>query len=1011
MGSTGSHFRVLQDFDLDYAPVRITQYESRRTGMRVAVATQEGPKVFGYFTLATEIHDDSGSPHTLEHLCFMGSRSYQFKGILDKLATRAYSNTNAWTATDHTAYTLDTAGWEGFAQILPVYLEHVILPTLTDAGCYTEVHHVDGTGNDAGVVYSEMQALQNTQSMLMQLESQRCIYPEGNGFRYETGGMVDKLRVLSADRIREFHREMYQPKNLCLVLVGHVNHQELLRILDDFEESILEEVPPIGAPFKRPWIDSVPTEPIAETVIKRVDFPEEDESTGEIQIDFLGPDCNDGVQNAAIRILLMYLTESSVSVLENTMTEKEQLCSAVYYTVSTRPDLGITFNLASVKTSKLEDVERRFFEVLKETSSKELDMAYLHECINRSKRQQIYNCETSSEFLSTDLIEDHLFGDRSGSDLRHLKDFAELDAIEAWTDKQWRDFMRKWISEAKHVSILGVPSKALSKTVKEEESARVAAQKKALGESGLKDLAERLAKAKAENDKPVPDSVLGQFPVPGTSSIRFIHTTTARAGLARRPNETANEIQKRIDADDKGDPLFLHFEHISSQFVRIKLWINAGAIPTELKPLLSLYVTNFFATPIVRDGQKVDFEQVVMELEKDTVDFGIRWGPSGSELFQIHFEVEPEKYQTAVGWIRTMLNDAVFDEERLQASLAKLLADIPEEKRGGSPMSSSIQTMIEYTRDSSIRACDTLVKSKYLKRIRTMLRKDPKSVIEQLQQVSNVLHQPANYRAYVAADLTKLTHPVSTWSPLLEGADTSKPLRPLEDVKKMLSEAGSKPGKNAVIVSLPTIDSAFAVFSTRGPDSFDHPDLPAVMVAEAYLGAVEGPLWVAVRGSGLAYSAWFSKSISSGRLEYRLYRAAECYSAFVATKEQVDGLASGKIPFNKFALEGAISSIVQGFADDQPTAAQAASVSFRDQVIRGISKDWNDMMLKKVRAVEPEQVREMLAKYFVKAFNPDRANLVITCASIMEEVSRCAMIIMMKNTLTHFFLVSDGEVH
>lgn len=47
-----------------------------------------------------------------------GSRSYKYKGVLDKLATRAYSNTNAWTATDHTAYTLDTAGWEGFAQIV-----------------------------------------------------------------------------------------------------------------------------------------------------------------------------------------------------------------------------------------------------------------------------------------------------------------------------------------------------------------------------------------------------------------------------------------------------------------------------------------------------------------------------------------------------------------------------------------------------------------------------------------------------------------------------------------------------------------------------------------------------------------------------------------------------------------------------------------------------------------------------------------------------------------------------
>lgn len=219
--------------------------------MNVVVVDQKGPKVSGYFTLATEIFDDSGAPHTLEHLIFMGSKSYKYKGVLDKLATRAYSNTNAWTATDHTAYTLDTAGWEGFAQILPVYLEHVVLPTLTDEGCYTEVHHIDGEGNDAGVVYSEMQGVQNNGAELMDLRARRLLYPKDVGFRYETGGMMEQLRVLTAGRIREFHREMYQPKNLCLVLIGEIEHENLLEILDEFEGGILDEIPKVDAHFKR----------------------------------------------------------------------------------------------------------------------------------------------------------------------------------------------------------------------------------------------------------------------------------------------------------------------------------------------------------------------------------------------------------------------------------------------------------------------------------------------------------------------------------------------------------------------------------------------------------------------------------------------------------------------------------------------------------------------------------------------------------------------------------------
>lgn len=244
-------FRKIQSFKTDYAPTTITQYESERSGMRVVVADREGPKTSGYFTLATEILDDSGAPHTLEHLVFMGSRSYQYKGLLDKLASRAYSSTNAWTAVDHTAYTLESAGWEGFAQILPVYLEHVILPTITDEACMTEVHHIDGEGNDAGVVYSEMQALRNSMNELMDLRARRILYPENVGFRYETGGMPQHLRELSPKRIREFHRELYQPRNLAVIIVGEADHDNLLQILDTFEESIQDSIPPLDATFRR----------------------------------------------------------------------------------------------------------------------------------------------------------------------------------------------------------------------------------------------------------------------------------------------------------------------------------------------------------------------------------------------------------------------------------------------------------------------------------------------------------------------------------------------------------------------------------------------------------------------------------------------------------------------------------------------------------------------------------------------------------------------------------------
>ncbi|VDN88553.1 unnamed protein product, partial [Brugia pahangi] len=59
--------------------------------------------------LVTEALDNNGLPHTLEHLIFMGSKKYPYKGVLDLIANRCMaSGTNAFTAQDHTAYELTT---------------------------------------------------------------------------------------------------------------------------------------------------------------------------------------------------------------------------------------------------------------------------------------------------------------------------------------------------------------------------------------------------------------------------------------------------------------------------------------------------------------------------------------------------------------------------------------------------------------------------------------------------------------------------------------------------------------------------------------------------------------------------------------------------------------------------------------------------------------------------------------------------------------------------------------
>lgn len=984
-------FRQVQSFKTDFAPCTITQYVSERSGMQVVVADRKGPNIKGCFTLATEIFDDSGAPHTLEHLVFMGSKSYQYKGLLDKLASRAYSGTNAWTATDHTAYTLDTAGWDGFAQILPLYLEHIILPTITDEGIVTEVHHVDGDGNDAGVVYSEMQAVQSNSGEIMELKARRTLYPENVGFRYETGGMTEALRKLTPERIRQFHRDMYQPRNLCLVIVGEANQEQLLEILDEFEESIKDDIPPMDAPFKRPWIDSAQPPELKETVITTADFPEEDESMGEILVGFFGPDCNDQVAMTAMAVLMTYLCGSSVSILENIMVEKEELASSVSYWWDSRPNTIIWLQPTSVATEKLEFVEKRLFELLKEVASKPLDMDYLKECLRREKRKVKFHAENSNSFYSDSIIEDYLFGKRDGSTLRTLETLSEYDELEKWTDAQWRQFLSKWMADAKHVSVLGKPSFELATKLKADEEARIAKRKEELGPEGLKKLAATLEAAKKRNEEPIPAEVLDRWSIPGTESIHFIESDTARAGQARSLGLGTGPAQKLLDETKAAKlPLFIQFESVPSSFVHITVHMGTADVPFELKPLMPIFQDNFFNTHIKRNGETVNFENVVMELERDTISYVLASGGHLGDANGIVLSiiVEPEKYTTAIEWIRTMAFECVFDPVRLKAAISKALADIPEDKRNGKAMSNEVDTHIHLQRDSMPAAKRTLVRAVYLKRLKKLLQREPEKVVGWFSDLRDSLFKFENMRVLVTANLETLAEPLASWDVLASTLTAKDKMNPIAKPAAILNEEGKSPGSvGVVIVPMTTLDSSFTVSTAKGIDSYSDPRLPAIMVAIGYLETVEGPLWSALRGAGYAYGSFFSRNVESGTISYRVYRSPDAAKAIGATKDAVQKIATGEVDVDRHLLEGTISGIVTMFADEQSTMPHAAQQNFVQAVIRDLPKDWSKQILKKVRAVTIDEIKAIMSDMILPLFEPGKSNVVITCAKIMVEVS------------------------
>ena len=688
----------------------------------------------------------------------------------------------------------------------------------------------------------------------------------------------------------------------------------------------------------------------------------------------------------ALSVLLSYLAGSSASVLENILVEKEQRTSGVYYSTDPRPRTVINFILSGVASDQLSAVEARFFEVLKMTVGSDMNMEYLQECIQRERRQCKFQAEESVTAFAEPIIADFLFGNRDGSTLKQLQTLEEYDVVTAWSDQQWQEKVREWLSDAHYVSILGKPSKTLSKKLKASEKERVKRQKQQLGKEGLERLARDLAKAKQHNEREIPNELLAKFKVPDTNSIHFLQTLTARSGAARQEKELENPIQDIIDRTSSPSQLFLHFEHITTNFVHISVILGIDSIPIQLRPMLVLYRENLFASPIRRDGRVIDFEQVVMELEKDTISYSFASASSlaNPEMLCLRFTTEPDKYSKSIQWIRALFFDVVFDVTRLKAVVARLLADIPEEKRDGGNMMYGVESAINNAPSSLGRASGTLVTGVYLKRVRRLLEDSPQTIIDHLNTIRNTLCQFSNMRVVVAANVEKLSDPVGPWNALTEKLDDTKPLSPLDRRQDRLTEVGKTPGNTSYIVPLPPVDTSFAITVAKGPSTPKDPRIPALQVALAYLDTTEGPMWTAVRGMGLAYGVGFSRQTYAGQISFDIYRSPDAFKAFKASREVVENFACRKSTFDDLALEGAISSIILKIANSESTMADAAHASFDKQVMNDLPKDWVSQQLEKIRKVTKEELHAVMEKVVLPLFKPETSNLIITCAPIME---------------------------
>lgn len=703
-----------------------------------------------------------------------------------------------------------------------------------------------------------MQGRENGSSDLMQLALQRALYSKKNALRSETGGLMAALRELTVESIREYHASMYLPQNLTVIVTGRsLSPQALLETLSETVEVSLAEHGQANGPrpegWVRPFVESstAANKPqLTRDLVETVEFPEKDESVGELMVSWVGFPRADFLGDLASEVLWEYLTNGAVSPLAKDFVEvAEPMATDISCYSSTEDPVIVSCYLSAVPAEHLDTLPSALKATLARIAQGELDMTRMADILRRQKLSLLESVENdAAEVLSTTVLADVIFGNEDGSELhKSMKTMTDYSTLEGYSSEQWTALLQKWFVDAPSVTIVGRPSAALADKIEAEEKARVADNVARLGEEGLAKLAKKLEDAQAANDCPIPDGLIESFPLPDVRGIDWIEVESARAaGVSKADaSEVANKVQAHLDKDGAELPLFTHFDHIQSNFVEVTMTLFLD--DPKLAPLTPLYMDSFFSLPITRaDGTKLDYEAVVTALDAETLSYSIETSSPLQEAFSVRIKVAKENYSTAVAWLSDLLHGAEFAVDRLQIATAKALQNIPSEKRDGDVVAHAAYRHLIGDGDKSMAlGLNLLHRAEFLPEFKERLQTDPEGVVAEFEAFRRSIINPKAIRVQVKGDILALAKPATTWLEHFKQLDKFDPaeLAPVRLSRDVLSETGQAPRKKMLVIGVPSIESSFAYHVAKGPADWLAEDQPALTTARAILNQMEGHLW------------------------------------------------------------------------------------------------------------------------------------------------------------------------
>ena len=170
-------------------------------------------------TQVTEV--PKGVAHFLEHKMFEQENGRNSLDVLSSLGV----NANAFTTNTHTAYLYEAT--DNFYEALDEFMDYVQHPYFTD----------ENVEKEKGIIGQEIMMYDDYPDWKVYLNALEAMY-HNNPVKLDITGTIETISHIDKDILYKCYNTFYNPSNMCLVVCGDFNPEEILK---DIEKRLIDK--------------------------------------------------------------------------------------------------------------------------------------------------------------------------------------------------------------------------------------------------------------------------------------------------------------------------------------------------------------------------------------------------------------------------------------------------------------------------------------------------------------------------------------------------------------------------------------------------------------------------------------------------------------------------------------------------------------------------------------------------------------------------------------------------